>query len=83
MHLSRCFLGMTMQAWSRVQTARGVNDGDFTLKGHEAINTDISPREFLTLCLRENERRLSFYDPRLLRPRLVPTIAKTVCRVLR
>lgn len=32
---------------------------------------------------RENERRLSLYDRRLLRPRLVPTIAKTLCRVLR
>lgn len=82
-HLGRCLLGMTVQAWSRVQTARGVGDGDFTMTGHEAINTDISLRGLLELCLTENERRLNPYDHRLLRPRLVPTIARTLCRVLR
>ena len=75
-------MSMVIQAWSRVQTARGMGDGDFTLKGHEAINTDISPRTFLELCLSENTRRLGVYDARLLRPRLVPTLAKTLCRVL-
>jgi len=53
------------------------------MRGHEAINTDISLRGLLDLCLNENERRLSRYDRRLLRPRLVPTIAKTLSRVLR
>jgi len=82
-HVSRCLLGMAIQAWSRLQTARGMGDGDFTLKGHEVINTDISARSFLDLCLRENERRLSLYDQRLLRPRLVPTAVHMLCRVLR
>lgn len=81
-HLQRCFLSMVVQAWSRVQTARGVGEGDFTLTGHEAINTDISPRAFLDLCLSENQRRLACYDQRLLRPRLVPTLARIVRRVL-
>ena len=45
---------MTLQVWSRIQTARGVGDGDFTLKGHESIDTDLSPREFLRLCLQES-----------------------------
>lgn len=82
-HVGRCLLGMAVQAWSRLQTARGIGDGDFTLKGHEAIDTDISARSFLELCLRENERRLSLYDQRLLRPRLVPTAVHMLCRVLR
>jgi len=73
---------MIMQVWSRIQTARGMGDGDFTLKGHEAILPDLSPRDFLQLCMQENERRLSPYDRRLLRPRLVPAIAKTVMRFL-
>jgi hypothetical protein len=81
-HLGRCLMSMVVQAWSRVQTARGIGDGDFTLKGHEAINADISPRAFLELCLSENTRRLGIYDTRLLRPRLVPTLAKILCRVL-
>lgn len=82
-HVGRCLLGMAIQALSRLQTARGIGDGDFTLKGHEAIDTDISARTFLELCLRENDRRLSLYDQRLLRPRLVPTAVRMLCRVLR
>lgn len=81
--VSRCLLGMVVQAWSRLQTARGMGDGgDFTLKGHEAIDIDIKPRSFLELCLRENERRLSQYDRRLLRPQLVPTLVRTLCPLL-
>lgn len=81
-HVGRCLLGMAVQAWSRLQTVRGVNQGDFTLTGHEAINADLSPRHFLSLCLQENERRLGCYDRRLLRPRLVPTIARALYQAL-
>jgi hypothetical protein len=80
---AQCMLAMLVQGWSRIQTARGVSTGDFTLKGHEAIIPDLSPRDFLLLCLQENERRLGQYDRRLLHPRFVPTIAKGLCRVLR
>ena len=81
--VSRCLLGMVVQAWSRVQTARGMGDGgDFTLKGHETIDIDIKPRAFLELCLQENERRLGRYDRRLLRPQLVPTLVRTLCPLL-
>jgi hypothetical protein len=81
---AQCMLAMLVQGWSRIQTARGVSTNeDFTLKGHEAIIPDLSPGDFLRLCLEENERRLGQYDHRLLRPRLVPTIAKGLCRVLR
>ncbi|MGE0823604.1 MAG: ferritin-like domain-containing protein [Candidatus Binatia bacterium] len=82
-HVLRCGLAMTIQAWSRVQTARGVGTGDFTMTGHDALDLDISPRTFLELCLRENEQRFRPYAPQLLRPRLVPTLIKGVCRVLR
>jgi hypothetical protein len=81
---AQCMTAMLLQVWSRIQTARGVSTNEnFTLKGHEAMIPDLSVREFLQLCLQENERRLGQYDRRLLRPRLVPTIAKGLCRVLR
>ena len=81
---AQCMMAMLLQVWSRLQTARGVSTNEnFTLKGHETIMPDLSLRAFLHLCLHENERRLGQYDQRLLRPRLVPTIAQGLCRVLR
>jgi hypothetical protein len=43
---------------------------------------DITPRRFLELGLAENAQRLDRYDARLLRPRLVPTIAQALCKLL-
>lgn len=83
-HLWRGALGRAVQVWYRVQSALGARaQGDFTLKGHQTITMDISPRGFLQRCLAENAQRLDQYDPRLLRPRLVPGIAKAMSRVLR
>jgi hypothetical protein len=59
---------------------KGTQDG-FTLKSHTAFG-DITLRSFLELCLRENDRRLSIYDSRLLRPFLVPSAVKVLLKVL-
>jgi hypothetical protein len=76
-------LGRVLQVWRRVQGAMGARaDKDFTMKGHQSIRMDITPRRFLELCLAENAHRLDRYDTRLLRPRLVPTIAQALCKVL-
>jgi hypothetical protein len=53
----------------------------FTLKSHSVFG-DFSLRSFLETCLAENERRLKPYDPRLLRPTLVPSVVRRVVRVL-
>ena len=80
-------LAMWLQALSRLKTAmkiKGDVDGkqdNFTMNAHAQFG-DISPREFVELCLRENEKRLAPYDPRLLRPQLVPSIARTILPTL-
>lgn len=80
-------LAMWLQALSRLKTAlriKGAADDsqdNFTMNAHAQFG-DISPREFVELCLRENERRLAPYDPRLLRPLLVPSIARTILPTL-
>src|SRR5574339_647059 len=82
-HVWRGALGRVLQVWRRVQGAMGARaDKDFTMKGHQSIRMDITPRRFLELCLAENAHRLDRYDARLLRPRLVPTIARALCKVL-
>jgi hypothetical protein len=59
---------------------KGTQDG-FTLKSHTAFG-EFKLRSFLELCLAENERRLSVYDPRLLRPTLVPGFVRVLVKVL-
>jgi hypothetical protein len=68
--------------WERIGIARGVGgsdragadvaampqDNNFTVTGSKSLAAvDISPTMLLEICLTENERRLSGYDPRLLR----------------
>ena len=81
--LGRGALERVLQAYKRLKIALGARTNkDFTMKSHQQIATDITPRRFLELCLAENARRLDRYDARLVRPRLVPAIAKALCRIL-
>ena len=58
----------------------GVDD-NFMMDAKRAFG-DVSARSFVELCLAENERRLAPYDPRLARPRLAPTAARWIVRLL-
>jgi hypothetical protein len=59
-------------------------DNNFTLTGSKAVaEIDLKPAELLQLCLSENERRMAVYDPRLLRPRVMPLLARLAGRLLR
>jgi hypothetical protein len=55
-----------------------VNDLNFTATGAASMGARMRPREMLDLCLSENARRLAPYDPRLLRPGLIPALARFV-----
>jgi hypothetical protein len=74
--------------WERIGIARGIDrqgdmqDANFAMNGAEQIGIDIEPRELLGLCLTENERRMAGYDRRLLRPAIVPALARLACRWL-
>ena len=83
---------MALQVWSRIKTAiaaarggdgGGTDEDDFMLGVKDSLEVVNSPRQFLEVCLRENDRRLDPYDPRLLRPTFVPTIARTLSKVLK
>jgi len=78
----QCLAAVALQAWGRIGTAREVDDKNFTRIGGEAIGLELKPRDFLALCVAENERRLAPYDPRLLRPRLMPGVARLISRFL-
>jgi hypothetical protein len=82
--------------WERIGLVRGVGSGgdvamaatpqdnNFTLTGSKAVGAvDLSVGELIDVCLQENEGRLSGYDARLLRPRIVPSVVRFVRRFLR
>lgn len=78
-------------AWERIGLARSLDadgnehrqDNNFTVSGAQSVAaTDIDLRELLEICLRENDRRFSGYDSRLLRPTTMPAIVRIALRFL-
>ena len=78
--------------YERIGLARGVGarqeetpqDNNFTLTGGKAVaDVDLSPAALIDICLAENERRLTGYDPRLLRPMVMPCLVRLIRRFLR
>jgi hypothetical protein len=76
---------MGVQAIGRIRTAlqlRGDDAGDdFTMQVPDSI-ADVTLRSLAETCLAENDRRLAVYEPRLLRPRLVPRLVRRVLGVM-
>ena len=77
--------------WERIGIARGFDSAggevpqgnNFTLTGSKAVGAvDLSIGALLDVCLAENDRRLSGYDPRLLRPRVVPCLVRLARRIM-
>ena len=74
--------------WERIGLAKDVGggkpqDNNFTVNGAKDLGVDVSVRGLMDLCLEENDRRLSIYDPRLLRPTFVPFMVRLIRRFLR
>jgi len=75
--------------WERIGIARGIDadgnaqDANFAMTGGSAVGGELGPRALLELCISENDRRMSGYDRRLLRPGTVPTLARLVRAILR
>ena len=76
----------------RIGLARGVGasqqeaspDNNFTLTGSKAVaDVDLSPAALIDVCLKENERRLAGYEPRLLRPMVMPSLVRLIRRFFR
>jgi hypothetical protein len=68
--------------WERIDIAQGMGKNDqaqesnFTLNGSKELGVEVTFRQLAGICLAENDRRLSAYDARLLRPRFVPAVMR-------
>jgi hypothetical protein len=82
--------------WERIGFARGLDgdaraqpastpqDNNFVFTGSRAIGSgNVSAAAVIDICLSENERRFAGYDPRLLRPRLMPRLMRFARRFMR
>jgi hypothetical protein len=79
--------------WERIGVARGIDgaaagsgsqDNNFVFTGSKAIGRgDVSAAAVIDICLSEHERRFSGYDPRLLRPNVMPRMMRFVRRFMR
>ena len=87
------FLLKTLGVWSflireRIGLARDVGGGtsnaNFTVAGSTSLAAgNLDPAELMQICLAENDRRLSGYDPRLLRPTTMPRLTRLALWLLR
>lgn len=67
-----------------VRRGRESNDGrDFAVTQTGVFLDGFGVRQFVEDCCRENARRMSLFDPRLMQPRLLPAIAALAVRGLR
>lgn len=75
--------------WQRLAIARGIDtkgmahDSNFLPASSGVIGEAMNAPDLFALCLAENDRRMSGYDARLLRPKLVPTLARFALRFMK
>ena len=74
--------GKPKETKESVETVVDNSKAGFTMGAAASLFGDFSLRTFFELCLAENERRLSQYDARLLRPTMVPSVIRQVVKVL-
>jgi len=59
------------------------NGQDFSATQASVFLSGFTTETFLASCLAENARRMSDFDPRLLQPRLLPTLARVALSVVK
>jgi hypothetical protein len=75
-------IGLARSAGKTIEGAP--QDNSFTLHGSKAVaDIDLSAAALFDLCLAENDRRMAGYEPRLLRPQVVPRLIRFLRRFLR
>jgi hypothetical protein len=84
---ARVFAVWVFLIWERIAIAQrldgvGSDHNNFTLTGAKSVGVDVGLGDLMDICLAENDRRLSAYDPRLIRPAFVPSMVRLVRRFM-
>lgn len=74
----RCIGALLLNAFGRLDIAGDAASGgdNFVAAGGQNFAEEFNVREFLELCLSENEKRMAPFDARLIRPTLMPSLVK-------
>jgi hypothetical protein len=68
--------------WRTLGRASGSRVEDKGLELVGDLLDDLTAPEFLKACLEENALHMAVFDPRLLRPQVMPTLARTALRLV-
>jgi hypothetical protein len=61
---------------------QGGGSGSETIDLFGEVLNDLTPSMFLRACVEENDRYMAAFDPRLLRPRVIPALGKFALAIL-
>jgi hypothetical protein len=78
-HYSRALLHLA-KSFSSAESGAGVS---FTATSAGAFTDNLTPMRVFSVCLQENEKRMSSFDDRLLQPRLFPRLSAIALQVLK
>jgi hypothetical protein len=67
---------------TEMSSAEGPSNENSALDLFGDVLKDLTPAAFIRACVEENDRYMAAFDPRLLRPRVIPALAKTALTLL-
>ena len=65
-----------------MEKSEKAQDNNFTLNGSKELGVEVTFSGLAEICLKENDRRLAQYDPRLIRPNFVPNMVRLALKVM-
>lgn len=84
---ARCLAALATSIAGRLTIAGSADGGksgdNFVVTGGAALTAALTPRSFISSCLAENERRMAGLDAMLLRPKIMPMLARIALIFLR
>lgn len=84
---ARCMAALVTSVAGRMSLAGSADGGksgdNFVASGGAALTAALTPRSFIMTCLSENERRMAEQDASLLRPRVMPFLARMALLIFR
>ena len=83
----RCFAALMAAAFGRLSLAGAADDhgkssDNFVVAGGATLTVGLTPRRLLEVALAEDTRRMAQFDPRLLRPKIMPFFARLALKFL-